>query len=155
MDNFLLYFLKLKYVKNLISLGSQRAYKYHRTRKFIDDLHEVNGGNEFSNLFKNIYFEELELELKHQGPHATFLDFDITIKDNVFIYKLFDKRDKFLLFIVRMPPLSSNIPSSIFYCSFYSELFRIARCTLIFLTLYQKHLKFTIEWSFKVVTLSS
>ena len=46
------------------------------------------------------------------------------------MYKLFDKRDKFPFSIVRMPQLSSNIPSSIFYGSIFSEFLRIARCTL-------------------------
>ena len=31
-----------------------------------------------------------------------------------------------------MPHLSSNIPSSIFYGSAFSEILRIARCTLLF-----------------------
>ena len=68
----------------------------------------------------------------HQGTHATFLDLDITIKDNIFIYKLFNKRDKFSFFIVRMPHLSSKIPSSIFYGLFYSELLKIAKCAQLF-----------------------
>ena len=33
------------------------------------------------------------------------------IKDNVLVYKLFEKRGTFLFDIVRMPYLSSNIPS--------------------------------------------
>ena len=53
-----------------------------------------------------------------------------TIKDNEFVYKLFDKRDKFPFFIVRMPYLSSNIPSSLFYGSIFSDFLRIVRCTL-------------------------
>ena len=46
---------------------------------------------------------------------------------------MYDKRDKFPFFIVRMPQFCSNIPSSIFYGSFFSELLRIARCTLLFI----------------------
>ena len=37
---------------------------------------------------------------------------------------------KFLFFILRMPYLSSNIPSSMFYGSIFSEFLQIARCTL-------------------------
>ena len=36
----------------------------------------------------------------------------MTIKDNIVLYKLFEKRDKFSLFIVWIPYLLSNIPSS-------------------------------------------
>ena len=73
----------------------------------------------------------LELKVEHHGNHATYLDLDITIKANIFVYKLFDKRDKFLFFIVRMPHLGSNIPSSVFNGSIFSEFLRIARCTLL------------------------
>ena len=40
-----------------------------------------------------IYPKELELKLEHQGSNAKFFDLDIEIKDGVFVYKLFDKRD--------------------------------------------------------------
>ena len=86
----------------------------------------------FFSLFKHIYPKELELKLEHQGNHATFLDLDIKIENGMFIYKLYDKRDAFPFFIVRMPHRSSNIPSSIFYGSVFSEFLRIARCTLRF-----------------------
>ena len=46
------------------------------------------------------------------------------------VYEIFDKRDKFPLFIVRMALLSSNMPSTISSGSIFSELFRIAKCSL-------------------------
>ena len=58
------------------------------------------------------------------------LELDIEIEDIVFTYNLFDKRDKFPFFIVRMLHLSSNTPTAIFYGSIFSELLRIAKCTL-------------------------
>ena len=48
------------------------------------------------------------------------------------IYKLFDKRDNFPFFIVRMPDLGGNIPSHVFYGSAMSEFLRIARSTLLY-----------------------
>ena len=54
----------------------------------------------------------------------------LCIEDSVFVYKPFDKRAKFSLFIVRMPHLSSNIPSIIPSGSTFSELLWIARCPL-------------------------
>ena len=91
----------------------------HGTRRFIDDLCAVKDGNEFFKSFKNIYAKELELKVEHTGLHGTFLDLRITIKDNTFIYKLFNKRDTFSFFMVRMPHLFCNIPSFIFYGLFY------------------------------------
>ena len=92
----------------------------------------MNNNDESLKSFKNINLKELELKVEHQETDAAFLDLDITIKDNIFSYKLFDKRDKFSFFIVRMPHLSSNIHSSVFYGLFYSELLQIARCKLLF-----------------------
>ena len=69
------------------------------------------------------------MKCEHQGTHATFLDLDIQIVDGVFVYKLFDKRDEFPFSIVRMPDLSGNLPSFIFYGAVMSEFLRIARCT--------------------------
>ena len=92
----------------------------------------LNDGGEFANTNKNIYPEELDLKLEHSGTHATFLNLDINITDGKFVYKLFDKRDSFPFFIVRMPYLSSNIPKNIFYSALIGEILRIARSTLFF-----------------------
>ena len=130
--NLFLYFFESKFVQSLISLGSTRAFHFHSVGRFIDDLCAINDREEFLVSYRDIYPPELELKVEHQGTHATFLDLDITIKDNIFVYKLFDKRDAFPFSIVRMPHLSSNIPSNIFYGSVFSEILRIARCTLLF-----------------------
>ena len=130
--NLFLYHFESKYVQSLISAGSDRAYRFHATSRFIDDLIAINDHEEFYKSFRNIYPSQLELKLEHHGSHATFLDLDITIKDNIFVYKLFDKRDKFPFHVVRMPHQSSNIPTTIFYGSIFSEFLRIARCTLLF-----------------------
>ena len=53
---------------------------------------------EFSILFNSIYPEELELKVEHSGTHATFLDLDMTVKDRMFIHKLFDNRYAFYFF---------------------------------------------------------
>ena len=128
--NLFLYFYENKYIQSLISSGSKQAFLYHGIMRFIDDLCAINDNLEFNGSFKDIYPPELELKVEHLGNHATFLDIDIKIANGKFIYKLFDKRDQFPFFIVRMPHLLSNIPSSIFYGSILSEFLRIARCTL-------------------------
>eukprot|EP00111_Clytia_hemisphaerica_P003749 TCONS_00010774-protein len=81
---------------------------------------------------RDIYPDKLELKIERSGNHASFLNLDITIKDGIFIYKLFDKRDAFPFSIVRMPHKNSNLPESIFYSSSVGELLRIARSTLLF-----------------------
>ena len=72
------------------------------------------------------------MKCEHESTHATFLQLDITIRGGLAIYKLFDKRDNFPFFIVRMPDLGGNIPSHVFYGSVMSEFLRIARSTLLY-----------------------
>jgi len=130
--NLFLYHFESKFIQSLVTNGSKRAYNFHSVGRFIDDLCALNDRDEFSNSYKEIYPPELQLKIEHHGNHATFLDLDITIKDGCFIYKLFDKRDTFPFFIVRMPHIDSNIPSTIFYGAIFSEILRITRCTLLF-----------------------
>ena len=60
------------------------------------------------------------------------MELDITRVDGKFVYKLFDKRNNFPFFIVRMPDFTGNIPSHVFYGSVMSEFLRIARCTMLY-----------------------
>ena len=70
---------------------------------------------EFFNYFKYIYPKELELKIEHQGTHATsHVNFDISIEDIMFIYKLNEERNKFPFVKVRTTYLSCDISSSIF-----------------------------------------
>ena len=54
------------------------------------------------------------------------------VKNIVFVYKLFHKRDVFPFLIVRMPYIDSNIPKSIFYSVLVVEFLRIARSSLLY-----------------------
>ena len=129
--NLNLYVHESKFISTLYSNKDYSCFKFNGTKRFIDDLIAINDDGQFSIIYSEIYPEELELKIEYQGSHATFLDLDITICDGRFIYKLFDKRDNFYFFIVRMPHFDSNIPSSIFYGSILSEFLRIARNTLL------------------------
>ena len=53
------------------------------------------------------------------------MNLDIKIKDGKFHFGLFDKRDTFPFYIVRMPDKSSNIPSSIAFSATGAESLRI------------------------------
>ena len=54
----------------------------------------MNNGGEFGRsifyIYIYIYPKEVELNVEHQGDHATFFNFDITIKKEIFTYQLFD-----------------------------------------------------------------
>ena len=120
------------YMSRFIEEDKVKARHFHSTKRFIDDLCAINDGNLFQSVYREIYPDELELKIEHAGSHASFLNLDISIKDGIFVYKLFDKRDAFPFSIVRMPHKDSNMPESIFYSSFVGELLRIARSTLLF-----------------------
>ena len=80
---------KLKHIRKLISPRSSRRFKYLGIGRSIDDLCTINDGNEFLNSFKYFNPKELELKIEHQRTHATFLEVDITIEDDIFVYKLY------------------------------------------------------------------
>ena len=64
--------------------------------------------NEFLTSFKNIYPKELDVKVKRQGNHVSFLSLDIKLENSDFVYKSFDKRDKLSLQLDSNPePLSS------------------------------------------------
>ena len=127
--NLYLHFYEHEFITGLMSSDKRRARKFINAFRFIDDECNLNDHGEFSRSYREIYPSELQLKCEHQGKHATFCDLDVRIVDDMFIYKLFDKRDDFPFSIVRMPDLSGNLPSFIFYGSIMSEFLRIARCT--------------------------
>ena len=57
----------------------------------------------FGRVFKDIHPDELELKVEHEGNSASFLNLDIRVEENQFVYKLYDKRDAFPFSIVRFP----------------------------------------------------
>ena len=130
--NLHLYAYEYKFIKLLMKTDKRKAMKFKYATRFIDDECNLNDGGEFGRSFHLIYPNDLELKCEHHGNHATFLDLEINISDGIFKYKLFDKRNDFPFFIVRMPDLSGNIPSYVFYGSVMSEFLRISRCTLLY-----------------------
>ena len=106
--NLYLYSYEEDFISNLVKNGGKegkiRARHFHSNRRFIDDLCAMNDGGEFGRSNTEIYPPELELKKENsEDDHATFLNLDIKIEDRRFIYKLYDKRDDFPFFIVRMP----------------------------------------------------
>ena len=130
--NLHLYSYECSFITGLMSSDKGRAIKFRYATRFIDDNCNLNDDGEFGRSISEIYPDNLEVKCEHEGTHATFLQLDITIQDGLAIYKLFDKRDNFPFFIVRMPDLGGNIPSHVFYGSVMSEFLRIARSTLLY-----------------------
>ena len=109
-----LYTYENECMSELNSNDKVKACHFHATKLIIDDLCSLNDGSAFNDAYKDNYALELQMKVEHSGTYATFLNLDITVRDGVFFYKLFDKRDDFPFFIVRMSYIDSNIPISIF-----------------------------------------
>ena len=129
--NLYLYQFETRFMNALRKSDIMTARKFHGCSRFIDDLVCLNDGDKFGESFKEIYPKDLELKREHSGDHATFLDLDIKINGGEFVYKLYDKRDEFPFFVVRMPDRSSNIPSYIFYGTIMSDIIRLEGTTLL------------------------
>lgn len=126
--NLFLYFYESKWIRNLQRHDLHRARKFSLIFRFIDDLLTINDDGEFARSFREIYPPELQLNKENEGTDkASFLDLDNKLEDQKFVTSLYDKRNAFPFSIVRMPFLSSNIPSNMFYFSFGAEILRIAR----------------------------
>ena len=83
---------------NLISTDKVRTRHFHSTKSFIDDLCALNDRTLFEKVHGDIYPKELEFKKEHSGSHGTFLNLDITVQNNIFVYKLYDKHDDFPFF---------------------------------------------------------
>ena len=128
-----LYLHRLEYefsIKN-VKQNAKAAYYYNGCMRYIDDLCCLNDEGNFGLTYKNIYPRELELKCEDLGDHATFLDLDIRISNNQYVYKIFDKRQNFPFHIVRMPDITSNIPKNIFYGTIQAEILRLARTNML------------------------
>ena len=64
-------FFESKYIKQLVSNGSSKAYKYYGVSSFIDDICAIKDGNEFLTSFKNFYSKVLELKVEYQGNRTS------------------------------------------------------------------------------------
>jgi len=61
---------------------------------------------------------------------VTYLDLSITIKDNKYIYKSYDKRNDFNFNIINYPNLHGNIPIIPAYGVFISQLIRYSNINM-------------------------
>jgi hypothetical protein len=124
--NLFLAHYEIKWIKEHSRNDFISVKKLYNTSRYIDDLITLNDGNVFANSHLNIYPPELILNRENDIPTAaTFLDLDIKIMENKFVYSLYDKRNSFSFYIIRFPYISSNIPRKVFYSTILAEILRI------------------------------
>ena len=77
--------------------------------RYIDDLCNSNGINNFDDVCREIYPECMILERTNIcRKRATFLDLNICVNKNQFFTDLYDKRNDFDVKVISMPNLKSN-----------------------------------------------
>ena len=137
MANLTLFRYEYEYISKLMKSNYRKALKFRGTFRLMDDISSINGDGTFEESVPFIYPVSLELTKENVGnTSANILDLTVDLLDNIFHYKLFDKRDKFKFNIVNYPDLGGNISKSCAYGVVKSELKRYA-------TLSSKFLDFT------------
>ena len=110
--NLFLYCYESRWLNRMKKENNVLARKFGKIFRYIDDLLAMNDGNEFEKHFMEIYPRELELKKENvANTETSFLELDISISENLFHAKLYDKRDSFGFQISRLPFKSSNIPN--------------------------------------------
>ena len=129
--NLYLHRLEYAFMMNNIKNKVRATYCYNGCMQYIDDLCCLNDDGNFQKTYKEIYPEVLELKCENEGNQATFLDLEVNVYNGQYTYSLFDKREKFPFYIIRMPHLHSNIPKYVFYGTIYAEILRLAKANLL------------------------
>ena len=106
----------------------QLASRFNLTYMYIDDILSINN-QEFENYLDKMYPAELEnKDTTESTTSASYLDLLLSIgRDRQLHTSIYDKRDDLNFHITNYPFLSSNIPSSLAYGVFISQLLRYAR----------------------------
>ena len=100
------------------------AKSFNLCYRYIDDLIVFNN-KKFGDYVKEIYSSQLTMEKANTSDDlANYPDLTFIIESA----KLYDKCDDFDFHIVNFPFLSSNIPPSLSYGVYISQLIRYARC---------------------------
>ena len=94
--NLTLFKYEYDYISKLVKSDYRRALKFNGCFRLMDDISSINGDNVFHNDKSSIYPVSLDLRKENEGEVvANILDLSIKLTDNLFSYKLYDKRDNF------------------------------------------------------------
>ena len=127
-DKFL-YSYEAEFKQSLLSTGrKQLASRFHFTYRYIDDVLSINN-QKFENYLDQMYPVELEIkDTTESNTSASYLDLLLSIgRDGQLHTSIYDKRDDFNFYITNFPFPSINIPTSLAYGVFISQLIRYAR----------------------------
>ena len=99
------------------------------TSRYLDDILNINNVY-FDNMVGQLYPSEPQLnKAKTSDTEATFLDLNLSISNDIFSTKIYDKRDDLDFEIVSCPFLDGDVPRSTSYGVYTSQLIRFARAS--------------------------
>ena len=125
--NLFLFSYESEFVENLISHGKDdEAEKLGNCSRYIDDLAGLNDDGYISEIFCDMYPEELTLnQTNSNSQSATYLDMNITVRNGKFHTSLYDKRNEFGFKVISLPHMSSNVPMQASYAVYCSQITRL------------------------------
>ena len=100
---------------------------FNSTSRYLDDLLNIDN-NFFDSMVNRIYPSELQLNKANVSDDETsFLDLHLSLSDGFVKTKIYNKRDDFDFDIVNFPFLDGDVPRSVSYGVYISQLIRFAR----------------------------
>ena len=124
-----LFWYEHDYISRGVEDKNPVVYALKFASRYIDDLNTPNiSPNIVDSICKDIYPDELDIvQTNTSEMSTTFLDLDISVVNNKFSTKLYDKRRDFKFDVVTFPNLRSKIPTRPSYGVFVGELYRICK----------------------------
>ena len=100
---------------------------FNSTIRYLDDLFNIDYPY-FEQMVGQIYPTELQLnKANSSNTEAPFLDWNLSITNDIVSSKIYDKRDEFNFEIENLKFLDGAVPRSPSYCVYISQLIRFAR----------------------------
>lgn len=96
--------------------------------RYIDDIGVANF-LDFGNIAKDIYPRSLILNKSNNSSilNSSFLDLNVSVCDNEFVTKVYNKIDDYDFRVITFPFLESNIVTTVCYSVFFGEVLRYLR----------------------------
>ena len=102
---------------------------FNTTSRYLDDILNIRNVY-FDNMVSQIYPSELQLNKANTSDtKAAFLDLHLSISNDIFSTKNYDKCDDFDFEIVNFPFLDGDVPRSTSCGVYISQLIRFARAS--------------------------
>lgn len=133
--NIFLHMYEKAYINNIIGTNlldsSHILTELQNIFRYQDDLIVFEDNGVFQNIITDIYPPEMLLKNTNVSSNeVNYLDLNISVHENKYIYKSYDKRKDFKFIVINYPNLSGNIPMKQAYGTFTSQLIRFSRINL-------------------------